>query len=200
MAATPVPDYLKDLHAILQRGTTDSAAATGAATATTTATPEPSAVATPAPTPESVGAPKKLKFLLVSTHCHQFTGYSKVSFGILKELAKIPWLSVTHFGFQKFAQQQFPPDYRPYPVGIDVIDAAANEKPFEQGFGFKQLPDVIRRVKPNVVMIFNDMSVVGKFLMEIEKSGIPKTFRTWVYCDQVYTMQLQGYIDMLNTA
>jgi glycosyltransferase involved in cell wall biosynthesis len=47
-------------------------------------------------------------------------------------------------------------------------------------------------------MIYNDMSVVGKFLMEIEKSGIPRNFKVWVYCDQVYTTQLQGFIDMLN--
>ena len=83
----------------------------------------------------------KLKFLLVSTHCHQYTGYSKVSYGLIRQLAKVPWLSVTHFGFQKFPNQQFPGDYRPYPAGVDVIDAAAAETPFEQGFGFKQLPE-----------------------------------------------------------
>lgn len=141
---------------------------------------------------------QKLKFLLVSTHCQQFTGYSKVSYGILRQLAKLPWISVTHFAFQKFPQQQFADGYRPYPSNIEVIDACANEKPFEQGFGFKQLPDVIRQIKPDVVLIFNDMSVVGKFMMEIDKSGIPRNFKTWVYCDQVYNTQLQGYLDMLN--
>ena len=140
----------------------------------------------------------KLKFLLVSTHCHQYTGYSKVSWGILRQLSEIPWLSVTHFGFQKFPNQKFADDYRKYPSNIDVIDAVAGEVPFEQGFGFKQLPDVIRKVKPDVVMIYNDMSIVGKFMIEIDKSGIPRNFKTWVYCDQVYTTQLQGYLDMLN--
>ena len=66
---------------------------------------------------------KKLKFLLVSTHCQQYTGYSKVSWGILKELAKNPWLAVTHFGFQKFPQQQFQSGYRTYPSNVRVIDA-----------------------------------------------------------------------------
>jgi glycosyltransferase involved in cell wall biosynthesis len=150
------------------------------------------------PVPSASGGSRKLKFMMVSTHCHQYTGYSKVSYGIMRQLAKVPWLEVVHFGFQKFPQQQFAEGYRPYPQGITVIDAAAAEKPFEQGFGFKQLPDTIRKEKPDVVMIYNDMSVVGKFLMEIEKSGIPRTFKTWVYCDQVYTTQLQGYLDMLN--
>ena len=141
----------------------------------------------------------KLKFLLVSTHCHQYTGYSKVSYGLIRQLAKVPWLSVTHFGFQKFPNQQFPGDYRPYPAGVDVIDAAAAETPFEQGFGFKQLPDTIKKVSPDVVMIYNDMSIVGKFILDLEKVfPAPRPFKTWVYCDQVYNTQLQGYLDMLN--
>jgi len=141
---------------------------------------------------------RKVKFMLVSTHCQQYTGYSKVSYGILKQLAKIPWLDVTHFGFQKFANQQFSEGYRPYPPNIRLIDAVAGEQPLEQGFGYKQLPDAIRKVQPDIVMIFNDMSVVGKFIMEIEKSGIPRTFKVWVYCDQVYTTQLNGYLEILN--
>ena len=107
----------------------------------------------------------KFKFMLVGTHCHQYTGYSKVTWGIIRQLAKVPWLDVVHYGFQKFPNQQFAPGYRVYPSNVKVIDAAANEKPFEQGFGFKQLPDVIRKEKPNVVMIYNDMSVVGKFML-----------------------------------
>ena len=148
--------------------------------------------------PAPLGPKGKLKFLLVSTHCHQYTGYSKVSYGILRQLATIPWLSVTHFGFQKFPQQQFAEGYRPYPAGVEVIDAAAMEQPFEQGFGFKQLPDVIKRVQPDIVMIYNDMSVVGKFIIDMDKAGIAGSVKTWVYCDQVYTTQLQGYLDMLN--
>lgn len=184
------PDYLKNLQSLLGNGlvaTADAGAPSAAIPLTQTS------VSPVGPAPE-----KKLKFMLVSTHCHQFTGYSKVSYGILRELAKVPWLSVIHYGFQKFPNQQFPPNYRPYPAGVELIDAAAGEKPFEQGFGFKQLPDAIRKHAPDVVMIFNDMSVVGKFITEIERSGIPRTFKTWLYCDQVYTTQLQGYLDLIN--
>jgi glycosyltransferase involved in cell wall biosynthesis len=49
-----------------------------------------------------------------------------------------------------------------------------------------------------VVILYNDMTVVTRFIEEIRKSGIPRTFQIWVYCDQVYPMQLQGYIDVLN--
>lgn len=148
----------------------------------------------------SLSPPSKIRFMLVSTHCQQYTGYSKVSYGIIKELAKIPWLDVVHYGFQKFPNQQFADNYRPYPSNITVINATELETPFEQGFGFKQLPDMIKKYQPQVVMVYNDMSVVAKFLVEMEKVVLPASakFKTWVYCDQVYNTQLQGYLDMLN--
>ena len=178
-----IPDYMKSLQSIVSSPLPNPLVTKLADTGSTTL--------------QEVGQ-KKLKFLLVSTHCHQYTGYSKVSYGILQQLSKVPWLSVTHYGFQKFPQQKFPEDYRVYPSNITVVDAAAAEEPFEQGFGFKKLADTVKSVKPDVVMIYNDMSVVGKFMVEMEKAGVSSTTKTWVYCDQVYTTQLQGYLDMLN--
>jgi glycosyltransferase involved in cell wall biosynthesis len=208
MDPSGVPDYIKNLQNLIQGNLGAGGGVVEVPTGTPTANATPLTQSVSVTPSASVAAAasygslpygqRKLKFMLVSTHCHQYTGYSKVSYGILRQLAKIPWLEVTHFGFQKFPNQQFADGYRPYPSNVSVIDACANEKPFEQGFGFKQLPDAIRQRKPDVIMIFNDMSVVGKFLVEIDKSGIPKNFKTWVYCDQVYTTQLQGYLDMLN--
>ena len=153
-----------------------------------------------APVSAPVSAPvvttKKLKFMLISTHLHQFTGYSKVSLNLINELAKNSWLDLTHFGFQR--HPQIPADFRTYPPGVDVFDAAGSEKPAEQGFGFKLLPDYIRRKEPDVIMIYNDMSIVARFLEEIRKSGMPRNFKIWVYIDQVYTTQLQVYLDILN--
>lgn len=144
-----------------------------------------------------------LKLLFVGTHAHQFTGYSKVTYGIMRVLSKLPWLQVTHFGFQK--HPQLPPAYRPYPPNIRVIDAAELERrvtppnaPLPQGFGYQILPDVIRQEKPDVVLIYNDMMVITKFLEEIRKSGIPRTFKTWLYVDQVYNTQPQPLLDIIN--
>jgi hypothetical protein len=47
-------------------------------------------------------------------------------------------------------------------------------------------------------MIYNDMSVITKFLEEVRKSGVPRTFKLWLYVDQVYNCQLQGFIDIIN--
>ena len=139
-----------------------------------------------------------LRFMLVSTHIQQYTGYSRVSQGILRELTKNPEISLIHYAFQKHPQA--PPNYRGYPTGVDVIDAVTLEQPpgSQQGFAFSGLPDQIRKKKPHVVMIYNDMSVIMKFLEEIRKSGIPRTFKIWLYVDQVYNCQLQGFIDLIN--
>lgn len=197
-----LPSYLKSLEAIINSG----ASASGTTTNTPTPTPSPTlqllTAATQGMTPASSSPKdsKKLRFLLVSTHAHQFTGYSKVSFHTLQALSKVSWLDVTHYGFQKMPQ--VPPNYRPYPSNIEVIDAAATEKkegaPPQQGFGFGALPDVIRKKQPHVVMIYNDMAVVSKFLEEIRKSGIPRNFKIWIYADQVYTTQFQAYLDIIN--
>ena len=145
---------------------------------------------------EDSNGKNKLKFLLVSTHLHQFTGYSKVSHNMIQELSKKSWLKITHYVLQKIPET--PQGFRPYPSNVSVYDAAAGEKPFQQGFGYAQLPDFIRRNEPNVVMIYNDLSVVARFLEEIRKSGIPRNFKIWVYCDQVYNTQLQPFLDILN--
>ena len=125
----------------------------------------------------------KLGVLLVSTHVHQFTGYSKVSHGILTELAKQPWLELTHYGIQKF--HDLSSTYTQYPPGVEVVDVVSLEKPVQQGFGYNMLPDVIRRKKPKVVILYNDMAVVAHYIEAIRKSGIPRNFKIWVYCDQV---------------
>ncbi len=146
---------------------------------------------------------EKCRFMIVGTHAHQYTGYSKVTYNMVCELAKEEsWLDVIHFGFQK--HPQIPPLYRPYPPQVKVVDAVALEVAAAQGkepqstFGFAFLPEVIKREKPHVVLIYNDMSVIAQFLESIRKSGIERSFKLWIYVDQVYTMQPQPFIDLLN--
>ena len=190
-----IPSYLQSLEAALN--------GTGSATTTSTLPSFLTVSSAPTPAGSTTASDGKLKFLLVGTHAHQFTGYSKVTYGFLKVLAKDPSLSITHFGFQK--HPNLPPNYRPYPPTVRVIDAADLERkaappgtPPQPGFGFSILPEIIRQEAPNVILIYNDMAVVSRFLEEIRKSGIPRTFKLWVYIDQVYTTQLQAHLDILN--
>jgi glycosyltransferase involved in cell wall biosynthesis len=209
-----LPSYLQSLEAVLGKNTPS--------TATPSPSSQPSAsVAAPSSVPKLptfLTSPQltaglttsnngttsdKLKFLLVGTHCHQVTGYSKVTYGLVRILSKMPNISLTHFGFQK--NPGMTNGYRPYPPNVRVLDAAEMEKrsmppgaPPQQGFGFSVLPDTIRHEKPDVVFLYNDMSVIARFLEEIRKSGVPMNFKIWLYVDQVYNSQLQGFIDVIK--
>jgi glycosyltransferase involved in cell wall biosynthesis len=149
-------------------------------------------------------AQDKIRFMLVSTHIQQVTGYSKVCYGIIKELAKLPWLQTIHYGFQRLPQQPQQPQAaanREYPPGVIAIDAAALDRTPQSpqaGFSFKEFPGQITAYKPHVIMIYNDMSVVNHFIEAIKASGIPRNFQLWVYIDQVYTQQHSLFIDVLN--
>lgn len=136
---------------------------------------------------------KKKKFMLVGTHAHQTTGYSKVTYNIIKELAKLDCCEISHFGFQKFMEQ--PPGYRDYPTGVTVYDPVlkerTNEAPNEMGFGYSQLASFVKTIKPDIIMIYNDAGVICQFLDKL-KEGIKESDRTYkmiIYLDQVYIIQ-----------
>ena len=98
---------------------------------------------------------KPVKFMLVGTHTNQTTGYSKVTYNMIKELAKYPWIDIYHFAFQNFVKVQ--QQNRAYPPTVHVFDPHLLQTDHsEQGFGFSQLADYVRQVKPNFIMIYND--------------------------------------------
>ena len=137
---------------------------------------------------------KNRRFLIVGTHAHQTTGYSKVTYNIIQELAKLGTLDLFHFGFQKFVSP--PQDYRNYPAGVDVYDPVDAERAKmadqEMGFGFSQLPDYIRKVKPDVVLIYNDAGVICRFLDKLAEKlsdAERKQYKMIIYLDQVYVIQ-----------
>jgi len=144
--------------------------------------------------PEKKEAVQKRRFLLVGTHAHQTTGYSKVTYHIVHELAKHPNIAVSHFGFQKFMAA--PPNYRPYPEGVDVYDPMAVEKSGtaqqEMGFGFSQLPAYVRKVRPDVILIYNDAGIICRFLDKLKeelREEERSAYKMIIYLDQVYTIQ-----------
>ena len=150
--------------------------------------------------PTTTIAPKK--FLLVSTHAHQCTGYSKVSYHLVKEIAKDSRIQLYHFGFQKAMASS--PDWRAYPSNVEVYDVVEEEKKSgkaEGGFGFSLLPNEIKRIQPDYVLIYNDAMVMCQFLDSLEKNLTTEErskYKVLTYFDQVYDMQrpqLLGRID-----
>ena len=118
----------------------------------------------------------KLKLLLVSTDIHQTSGYSKVTYGLLKELGKSSWLQVVHYAIQ--GDPGLNPD-RSYPSNVTSYSF---DKTVEKGFGFSSLAGAVVKEAPHIVMIYNDIGVVTKYL-EVLKDYKGKV---WIYLDQIY--------------
>jgi glycosyltransferase involved in cell wall biosynthesis len=126
-----------------------------------------------------------MRFVLVSTHVDQTTGYSKVVSNLLAQVASLaPKVKTFHFGFQRHPERK---NIRKTPDGIVAYDAAANEDPKEEGFGFNKIHEYLEMVGPDVVMIYNDPMIIARFIqaMKFKKGEMP--YKLWLYVDQVYT-------------
>lgn len=118
----------------------------------------------------------KLKLLLVSTDIHQTSGYSKVTYGLLKELSKCLWLQVVHYAIQ--GDPALNPD-RSYPSNVTPY---VFDKTIEKGFGFSSLAGAVQKEAPHIVMIYNDLGIITKYLEGLKDyKG-----KIWVYLDQIY--------------
>ncbi len=103
---------------------------------------------------------------------------------MLKQLATLsPKIKTFHFGFQRHPNH---PGFRKLPAGIIQYDAAANEDPKEEGFGFNKIKDYLDMVGPDVVMIYNDPLIIHRFIESMKHDRASSTYKLWVYVDQVY--------------
>jgi glycosyltransferase involved in cell wall biosynthesis len=125
-----------------------------------------------------------MRVVLISTHIDQTTGYSKVSHNLLKQASTLaPRVKMFHYGFQRHPNA---PGHRKGPPGVNLYDAAANEDPKEEGFGFNKIHDYLEMIGPDVVMIYNDPLIIYKFLEAMKHDKKTSTYKLWIYVDQVY--------------
>ena len=137
-----------------------------------------------------------MRFALVSTHVDQTTGYSKVAYNLLRQVSSIsPKVKTFHFGFQRHPDRK---NIRKLPEGVTGYDAAANEDPREEGFGFNKIAEYVEMVRPDVVMIYNDPLIICKFIEAMKYDKATSPFKLWLYVDQVYTGIAQPLIDTMN--
>lgn len=137
-----------------------------------------------------------MRVVLVSTHIDQTTGYSKVAYNLLKQASTLaPRVKLFHYGFQRHPNT---PGHRKSPPGVNLYDAAANEDPKEEGFGFNKIHDYLEMVGPDVVMIYNDPLVICKFLESMKHDKKTSTYKLWIYVDQVYDGIAQPLMKMIR--
>jgi glycosyltransferase involved in cell wall biosynthesis len=136
---------------------------------------------------------RPLKFFMVSTHINQASGYSKISYGLLRELAKVPHLEIVHFGIQSSPTIKFK---RAYPSNITVYDITTLEKTKEGGFGYSLLPEIIKKEKPDVVFLYNDIGVINRYIDAVAPLRKDIPFKIWTYLDQVYECQFPQNLEI----
>ena len=137
-----------------------------------------------------------MRFLLVSTHVDQTTGYSKVSHNLLKQISTLsPKVKTFHFGFQRHPGRS---SVRKVPEGVITYDAAANEDPKEEGFGFNKIHEYVEMVGPDVVMIYNDPLIVMRFIESMKHERGKSSYKLWIYLDQVYEGIAQPLIETIR--
>jgi hypothetical protein len=137
-----------------------------------------------------------MRFVLVSTHVDQTTGYSKVVFNLLKQLSTLaPKVKTYHFGFQRHPSRS---SMRKVPDGIISYDAAANEDPKEEGFGFNKIHEYLEMVNPDIVMIYNDPLIIHKFIESMKFKKDESPYKLWLYVDQVYQGIAPPLIETMN--
>lgn len=137
-----------------------------------------------------------MRFLLVSTHVDQTTGYSKVSHNLLKQISTLsPKVKTFHFGFQRHPGRT---SVRKVPEGVITYDAAANEDPKEEGFGFNKIHEYVEMVGPDVVMIYNDPLIIMRFIDSMKHERGKSSYKLWIYLDQVYEGIAQQLIETIR--
>jgi glycosyltransferase involved in cell wall biosynthesis len=126
----------------------------------------------------------------------QTTGYSKVVFNLLKQLSTFaPKVKTYHFGFQRHPSNS---NIRKVPTGIVAYDAAANEDPKEEGFGFNKIHEYLEMVNPDVVMIYNDPLIIHRFIEAMKFKKGESSYKLWLYIDQVYEGIAPPLIETMN--
>ena len=144
---------------------------------------------------QSESKQKTVTILIVTTHASQVNGYSKVAYQMIQQLAAQSWIRIIHFGTQKLISGDIG---RTYPSSVKVIDATAREKDKHPGFAFSELPSVINAEKPDIVFIYNDLSIIGMYVDQIRKAIENRFFKIWAYVDVTYAAPPQAMIDVLN--
>lgn len=146
----------------------------------------------------SLIAKQKLRVMICGTHPRLFSGYANVVHNLVRRLVKHDDLDITLFAFQNFKQNNIP---REDLTGITVFDCFAHEDGKKAGFGESLIGDYLKEHPQDVVIIYNDASVVSMLVQNIrEKLSVEERaqIRFICYLDQVYKFQKEKYVRLIN--
>jgi D-inositol-3-phosphate glycosyltransferase len=134
-----------------------------------------------------------MRVVICGTMPSQCNGYSKFVYNLAKGLAGIDDMSVFIFGFQRQDTTKEHEEERKLPSNVEVFDAMGVDKKDANGFGMNVIQDYIKKVEPDVVILYNDIIIVSAFIKILEKMDVG--IKVVPYLDLVYN---NHNLDILN--
>ena len=131
-----------------------------------------------------------MRILFASTSTYQTTGYARISYNIISKLASSGH-EVHHFAFENYGVYGIGGD-RTLPPCVNVIDVHKTNSVASDIFGTSMWNDTIERVKPELIIIYNDMPVTCALINEMLKKPKPCPFIS--YLDIVYEYQKESLV------
>jgi glycosyltransferase involved in cell wall biosynthesis len=150
----------------------------------------------------TLSTPRRARVLFCGTYYKLYSGYARVVYELLRRAVKntsfTDTVDLTLYGFQNIKTNNVP---REDIQGLTVYDAMEFEDPKRNGFGEKEIGDYLLKNSFDIVVIYNDMSVVSMLMQNIVDK-VPEDKRKQIkfvcYIDQVYQFQKERYIQLLN--
>uniref|UniRef100_A0A6C0BRW8 Glycosyl transferase family 1 domain-containing protein n=1 Tax=viral metagenome TaxID=1070528 RepID=A0A6C0BRW8_9ZZZZ len=140
---------------------------------------------------------KKKRVIFCGTHPVQFNGYSKVVYELCKNLLSYSDIELFIFGFQNFYKSENHFKERQLLNCEEIFDAYANEEPKKKGFGENLIKDYVLKVKPDIVIIYNDLVVISSLLNKLNEIK-DRDFKIVPYIDIVYKNEKNHMIKYIN--
>lgn len=142
-----------------------------------------------------------MRILFFATYPTQPTGYARIGNILTNYLAQVGH-EVHYLGISNFTGSAIERDIHPF---IHLIDALAErQEGSSEMYGVDIICEKINSIKPDIVLIYNDVNVINRILNEFIETNIAKTFKLCIYMDLVYEYQrllyfrnIQAWADLI---
>ena len=136
-----------------------------------------------------------MRILFFATYPTQPTGYARIGNILTNHLAGRGH-EVHYLGISNFKDSAVERDVHPFIHLIDALDERSAGS--TEMYGVDIICAQIQRIKPDMVIIYNDMIVINRILNEFITTKIEKTFKLCIYLDLVYEYQRLLYFQNIN--
>jgi hypothetical protein len=136
-------------------------------------------------TPEVKRENGKRRVLIVSENCRNYNSNSKISWNIVKVLAKCKDLDITHFAIN--SNINVTADHRQYPANVKYY--------VEKNKVDSELPRIVETDKPDVVIFFHQIDIIADYIKILPENSF-SSFKTFIYIDFIY--HNVSHIEFLN--